>query len=403
MTSSFVGALNTHSRGVGKTRSRVRRPLPAFPSDYGISDLAEAALAMDVSSAASVSRTKTVSGAGTKRSYAKMKCRIGLGIPTIFNLCENVVERIQGIKQEVPNGATDSNFFPGYYQIGKGVSAGAGNMLMPLYICDLTRINNVSGQPTEAFQRLFIGDNGNPGFASVTAQLPTGVDTTSASFLLESYESNQPSFVCKNVQPRWYDIRMKLYGARKQSVTYDVMLVQFPDEWLIPNISTTAAPSIYDSAHRAQFWQQIARSCITNTIFPQLADWWKGLKVLRQRRFVLPASSSTDLDVNPESVDFKLFVKDTRVIGYRTDQVYYAADTEIDSMKWTPSGINSANSASTNDPVNYRKRTFLIIKATDMTATKSGAGDQQDDMDDTPSFDFVVRRKLRLLPSVGNL
>lgn len=389
---SFAGAVNTRSRGVGKTRRRYPLPYRYVP------DYAEAAVSgatvMDTSgtSARTARRNPTFQGAGTKRAYSKMATRIGRAFPNISNLCDNVVERMQGIKQEAPNSTTEGTFFPGYHVIRKGVSADAGAFGTPLVIFNLTKVSNTASPVYGNYHQLRYNDDGSIDFFERGSQLPTGADGLYAAFYPESVNSNTGTYQCRYIQPRWYDIRLKLYGARKQSVTYDVMLVRFTEEAFLPLMTPSKTE---DVNKRKQFWQQFSRNQMVNTIFPQSSDWWKGMKVLRRKRFVLPASSSTDLDVNPESVDFKMYVKDTRVLCYRQDQASLASDTAIDSVAWVS---NTSGNALTDEPVNYRQQTFLIIRATDMTSNVTN-----DDMDDSPSFDFCIRRKLRLIPTIGNL
>lgn len=345
--------------------------------------------------------TGSASGA-TKRVYAKKRSRIGRERPTIPTLCRWTIQRLQGLRQEIPDRDPDNpstgSGYPGLFAIGKGISAGDGSQLsMPLYIADLTRYANVAGGVSnQCLSQLAIGDVGNPFFVERPTQTASGALGSNAQWRTEK----QPFFFSGNgykLQHMWYDIRLKLYGARKQPVTYDVMLVQFKENYLIPDYTFpnagAGADPVLDLKNRSQFWQQISRAQIVNTLLPGTSGWKNNLKILRSYRVNLTASLSNDLDRVPENVDLRWFVRDTRILKYHQNTVAFTTDTAVDNVGWNVESITEVQ----NDPASFKTRTFLIIRATDMTATLPGtSGATLDDMDDTPSFDMVIRRKSRI-------
>lgn len=157
-------------------------------------------------------------------------------------------------------------------------------------------------------------------------------------------------------------------------------------------LPTEAHPAGVESNNYTQFWQQIARNQIVNTIFPQTYHWSRHIRILRRQRFTLPASSSTDLDRNPEAVDFKWFIRDSRILRFQENQSVFTTDVAVDSARW----LQNYKASTTNRPL-PRSRLFLIIRATDMSPTITG-----DDSDDTPSFDMCIRRKTRVFPPIGD-
>lgn len=305
------------------------------------------------------------------------------------------------MKQEVPdrdpeNPAGSDGVFPGYYAIGKGIVADS-TYTMPMYIMDLTRYPNGPVNTTfgsNCLYQLRFGPSGGPNFDERPTQIATGAFGSTSKWILE--RANNTLRASYHLQHMWYDIRLKLYGCRKQPVTYDIMLVRFTEDYLVPDYNVTAStgPLNVDLITRNQFWQQFCRSATLNTILPQSQGWSRGLRVLRSARYNLTAALSNDLDRVPESVDLKWFVKDSRVLRYSQNQSAYQNQTDINSTGW----IQNQDSSFIEDPSSQKARTFLIIRATDMTQTLPGStGATRDDMDDTPSFDFCVRRKTRLI------
>lgn len=380
-----------------RKRTRRRARLPRDP--YGYQDAAEAALYSRTGSAMETDAKKGRSyGASLDRQYAYKRSRIANQRPTVSTLCETGIMRLQAVKQEVPDRDPDdpAPTYPGAFSIGKGNSSSALSQLtMPLYIVDLTRVPNGPNGPTNGtgcIQQLRIGDAGNPTFNERPTQNSNGVFTSNAQYDWEKTNGNG-SINATLMQHLWYDVRLKLYGARKQAVTYDVMLVRFKQDYIVWD---GVAQNAQDGATRTQFWQSIARSQIVNTILPKTSGWMDYVTILRRKRLNLPASSSDDLDKSPQSVDFHWFIRDTRILKYSQNNNVFTEDIAVDGTGWNVefSNASSGNFNQINDPHHFASRTFLLIRATDMTSVRNTG----DDMDDTPSFDICVRRKTRFFP-----
>lgn len=302
------------------------------------------------------------------------------------------VDRLQGIKKEQPDQDPNAtlNFFPGYAVLQKGDPA-LTDYVTPIAIFDLTKFSNIA-TATPCARILKFSNGAEPQFDDLTSQNSSGADVA-PQYIAEyqSYGVTSNPTIAK-VQAAWYDIRMKLYGARKQAVTYDVMLVRFKRPEIIPD-NVGAIPISDPMRVKARlFYQELTRQYTVNSIFKPTATWKNHVQILKSKRIKLPPSDADDLDRNPESVDFKWFIKDMKIRNYVETINAHTSDTSINS----PTFITNAQSIVRNDPY-PTSRLYLIVAATDMTTANA----INDDMDDSPSFDYSIRRKLFLYgPSV---
>lgn len=338
------------------------------------------ATGMEVTSTRTRSRSRSLRGA-MQRQYAYKRTAFKrhpvnprLNVPIL-------IDRLQGVKMEAPNqDADDATYtYPGFFAIGKANNA-ASPYTVPCYVCNLTCRQGADGQTP--LKRLAFDADAHPIWINQTTQDQSGA-TLALSYLDEDRSGQNTSGYGKYMQFMWYDIRMKLYGARRQSVTYDVMLVSFNNPALCPESVTVQAKQQED---RDNFWQSIVRRQITNTILPGSGfEWWKQMRIVRRKRIVLKAAESSDLDSTPENIDLKWFVKDTRIRKYceTIEDRSYTNVSNFVGSGWPQLGPL----APTSEPTE-RSRLYLIVTASDMTITTA-----TDDFDDTPSFDMIVRRK----------
>lgn len=358
----------------------------ARPYEFGFGNATSTSVGGASSAAEMVSsRTGAGPGGSTRRAYLYKRKTLARQKPSISNLCPYVVERLQGIKKEVPDRDPDATVgveYPGFFPIGKGATG--TNQLMPLYIFDLTRVD--INNSNSVCWRLGFNSGGTVTFNDVPTQGTLGTLGANSFYAVEKQQVSPlvKTYLNQNI---WYDMRMKLYGARKQAVTYDIMLVRFKEDYLAPDL--LPAQNSTDVFNKNQFWQGMVRSSITNSILPMVKDWRDGMTILARKRVKLCASLSTDLDRVPDNIDFKFFIKDTRILSYQQNNQQQVTQAGIDSVGW----VAETNNSLLIDPRYSEARTFVIVRATDMTLPITN-----DDGDDTPSFDFIIRRKRRYIP-----
>jgi hypothetical protein len=253
---------------------------------------------------------------------------------------------------------------------------------------DLNVINQSGFVPTinAAVRRLRIADNGNPEWVNQNGQLASLVNQANYQWQSEDLVQTDSQFTYPRAQHGWYDIRLKLYGARRQSVKYQVSLIRFKKREYCPE-EASITNSTEDNQKRA-FWQSMVKPLVSNSILPGKTRYRSfGVKILKTATFNLAASSNDDLEAIPENVDVRWFVRDGRVLNYREGSNNESSDQSVFTQGWAPNNVSLGFGQITTRPP-YWSRTYLMIRATDMTRPVTN-----DDMDDTPSFDMCVRRK----------
>jgi len=317
----------------------------------------------------------------------RMRLRPSLNIPYS-------IERLQGVRQELPTRDPESTtgVLPGYYTIGQGDPVPAGVVLAPLYMVDLTVVNQGGLGDVinnSAIRRMTVSDTGEPAFVVQSGQLPNGVDATTYQWQNEnrvSADGEIPSTLFPRVQHNWYDIRLKLYGCRRQAVKYQVSLVRFQKREYCPE-EPRIAGTTEDAQFRA-FYQSMVKPLVTNSILPgKVRQSSFGVRILKTATINLPASSSDDLEAIPENTDVRWFVRDGRILNHKEGSQFLGSDQTVFGVNWATNDTAIANGQITVRPPHW-SRTYLMIRATDMTRPVVN-----DDMDDTPSFDLCVRRK----------
>lgn len=318
------------------------------------------------------------------REYAYKKSRIYTSRKPRRNLDRPwQVHRLQGVKLENPN-EDNGNFVPGFFAIDKPDITTTYQEL-PVYVAKLSCINNTFGNGPAALYRMSMSDNGAMLFNQVNTQDENAASTTSFWRPEKNYLIQEGILNTNYVQREWLDVRLKLYGCRRQDVTYDIFLVSFKLEELCPDDPTVSALE-NNYTLRQRFWQELVRPCVTNTILPGNYNWKRHVNILRAKRIVLKAKESTDLETNPDSVDLKWYIRGGKRVLYAESADYFISDSAVMNVGWKP----TTSLRVLDEPVYPRDRQYLIIRATDMETRNIGVNGNDD-----PSFDMVLRRKMK--------
>lgn len=313
----------------------------------------------------------------------KTKLRPSLNIPYS-------VDRLQGVSLENPQRNPDdpAPSYPGFYEIGRGDPTPVGNVLTPLYMIDLNVVNQ-QGYTTVtncAIRRMELTDAGSPTFVNQQGQASDVTVQNNYCWQNEDTVQLDGQVFFPRVQHDWYDIRLKLYGARRQAVKYQVSLIRFSKREFCPEETSIAGST--ELNQRKAFWQSMVKPLVSNSILPgKTRSRSFGVKILKTATFNLPASRGDDLEPIPENVDVRWFVRDGRILYYREGSNSENSDTAVFAQGWAPNTATLGSGQITTRPPHW-SRTYLMIRATDMTTSRV-----LDDMDDTPSFDVCIRRK----------
>jgi len=359
---------SARSQAVGKRRKIAPMPRQAMP--YRM--------------ASKANRVNRPRKAGGVRKFLKRKSRLSRKkIPIKPNLLvPYVIERHQGVRNERPDDDPDVGPVPlGYYNINYGQDPGqAGATPFPLYLADLTALNQAGTTPI--MHQCVINDDGFVGFNQVFVQT-NGLGNVTTRFLTEDARHDATGTSVKLAQIPWYDIRLKLYGCRKQSVTYTVSLIKFKRDYMD---WTMTPPAGNELDQRTVWYQGMVRRLTQNTILPVNNDWKRFVTILKQKVVNIDSGSSDELDRNPPSVDVKWFIRDGKIRNYSEATVRFPSDVQAFNVGWN---VRSQVVVSPVCPA--RDRVYLMIQATDMT---NAAVDPDQDQDSTPSFDCIIRRRV---------
>lgn len=178
---------------------------------------------------------------------------------------------------------------------------------------------------------------------------------------------------------------MLCHGARAAPTTFELTVFKLKDHYLDPKETPSSAQ---EAADRQAFWQQLAQEMMVNPVLPKTGpNSRKRMRILKQVKFIIQPSLTTEVDSNPSSRMVRMFVPDGRVCDYlytSDPQTGAGADDKINTTQWVQSGRANADYSETPKP---QHRVWFMIRATD--TTEGGVIDNTN----TPSYDIVVRKK----------
>ncbi|AXH75276.1 MAG: putative capsid protein [Cressdnaviricota sp.] len=303
------------------------------------------------------------------------------------------IERLQGLKTEEHNDDPEL-IVPGFVTMAH-YDAGIGDDQFPVKLINLTVLNNNNFGEATNFELNTVDTSGVTNMV-VDVSTPSyafdGTTITSGRFQLERQISggrvngdSQP-YKATHVQIPWFDIRLQLWGCKKQAVTWDISLIKFKYEWMCPDSSGATADQILT---RSSFWQSMARISTLNSIVPANINLSKYYKVLKHKRLVQEPTVNDQNAISANVVDLKWFVKDKTLRRYdRFESNAFVSGTEIKNVnRWVRKFVGTTVE---NFPY-WNSRMYLLIRCTDYTPTVVGL----DTADyDSPSYSFCIRRKI---------
>jgi hypothetical protein len=348
------------------------------------------------------------SGRGGELSYVKSRGgrRRGLGVNKLqlMSLARTNL-RFQGVNRmnnsvPVPINAdgTVALLPPGYYKLSLAPN-GAGNQAFPLHVYDLTVVPNTTNTNYSVAHRMQISDTGNIVWQNMNGTDPSG--TFVSHYSVESQTMPRQSdgqavlpvsgFATKYIRHEGFDIRLNAYGARAQPTWYDIMIVRFNEDHLVPLVNTTdvlAANTEDQHAYHAMY-QQLVKSLAFNPIMPGIRNASKGMHVLKRVRFQIAPSSTTEVDRNPSAKIVKLQYNDFRTRNHSWGPAAFSSDAAVNSASYP---VDPAAAFPFRDVPQEKARLFLIVRASNTTPIVEGTTETADN---TPSYDIVIRKTIR--------
>lgn len=315
-------------------------------------------------------QTKIVTGYKPKTTLARLT-------KEVHQRSEPIVFRFSGIK------ALDDN---GYYFANCGLNAGSTATMLPMYIYDLTAINNVStaGASINAspFKRAkWDINNSNIYWDSISGVNVDGSTTTSN--LVQEYRSWNSTLAWPHEKSRllWTDVKMNLWGSQTKATAYTIQLVKFYDD----NADPWNTPT--NQLEHSSFWQTQIKPYIYNPIaYSGQRNTRRLMKVLKTFRREIQPTSTTESDTDPHCVTLKLFSKWYRDLSYKT-KGGKLLDGNTTNTIFAPDYVASNQADMCDCYCDTKDKIFLLIRAE--------VWNRQDDptINNTasPSFDLSVR------------
>lgn len=457
--------------GITRTPSRIeyiRRSAPALKRVAGVAFgaaagyLASKRSRMTVDQVMSEMATQHYGGTGgvtvgghsvTQRGYARGKFgrrptkKAKLALKLIRSTLATAVQRWQRIgKYEdsklALNPVADESGFTGYDQIPVplGHFTAFTETRYPVVIFDLTSaFGSIGGSNQLGNVAYVLYRQNSPGapnyyqpyaWSILNGQAPNGLVTQ----VTPNWRNERVSGFCgnqidslismnKQCYLEWVDVRMNLYGAKKQATNFHVSLIQFNDRAWDPNKASWNGTAIangrteeeqrqYDAA-----WDEFLKPKVFNPIHSAGNSHNVLFKTLHHRKYTINPDLSNNEDDNPPNINCKFFHNLNRVCRYDwADQNTFDPVAQIGAQKIITDGdlsvplgpVNKGLDSSTYNQqlgsnvkpyVHPRARVYLMVTAEAFTkATTDASGrfvsTEVPFIDYVPNFDIQIRRKI---------
>lgn len=270
----------------------------------------------------------------------------------------------------------------GYFWCNKSVDSGFDNM--PLYMFDLTSVNNVVGGSTAwgtPFYRanMNISSPYNISWLQVTGTNQSGAPTTSWSDEKASSTSTLAVHPHEKSKLLWTDVRLNLFGAKAKPTKWVIQVVKLLDPALDPTLQSKWGTSGNEYQRHNAFYQGILKPYTFNPLALQAAGCMRGIKVLKTYTTIIQPTSTSESDADPHTRVLKWFMRWDRDLSYveRGNFLNYTDFNDVDYSQ----EVNQVSTTTTP-----RSKIWLMIRCTDYTVAQLS-----NDNTKHASFDMTIR------------
>lgn len=252
---------------------------------------------------------------------------------------------------------------------------------LPVWLCDLTTFNNVvkySTHPTgsaytaKPWWKLVLSQSGTSQFDPVAAQYNAPhFENLNYTYSLEDSPGGEAPSFRRNGRLEWIDFRGLFYGVNKRDTDWEISLIQFKDDNLVP-VPTDPVATLDAEDSRLFFWMNLARQMTANPIVPQIGRNKRPFRYLFKERIHIPAKSDDVASLN--SVQKKVFARLNKQLNYgwrKTNNVPTGTDGKVASMD--DPGTYPGQVATVDPLLHPRSRVYLMLRATCPIAAEEGA------------------------------
>lgn len=288
-----------------------------------------------------------------------------------------------------PGGAIPLNHF---------ADTGVNNAWVPIDLYDITSFANLVDGTNINYAKpgwrvCFSGATGQPFFVNIYGR---DADGSTASQLWRWEKGPGASNGVANLPHqkdllKWVSCKLMLYGTNTQAVRYRVQLVQFKNNWLVPELQAPA--DVDQKADFINFWQNQMKRLLYNPIM-NMTTRSSGMRVLKSWTVLIQPKETIDQTVAPNFHQLNLFFRLNRLQNYDWANDLYNTAAGIDDDTFVPeTGYNQ-------EYVHPKARMFIMITATAPTGKQGAAAltpgytqgfGSYGTAADTPSYDINLR------------
>lgn len=352
MANRRVAARNDRLRG--KRGSRVAKSVRGYGGEYGPTTVLKGKIGM-----------------GRKLPRKQLK----LGYQKIVNRWQSINTMTDGSDVNMPGRVASRHCGDG----STGIDAP-----MQMFLLNQTQNGTVSYTSGPMYNASF-NDTGGLVLGAILPQTADGTAAANGDWQPESYDPELTGDPMRYIMAAWYDIRIQAYGCTAQPTVYDIMIVQWKEQYLDPLETPSNAQEVAD---RHAVYQGLVQKNMSNPIMPVVVGRPK-YRVLKRVRFVLQSTKTDENDKDPNSRIVKMFMRDGNTYDYRYHDDGFGgagADSKLSTCQWTVQG--ALNGDYTNVP-SPKARRWLIIRTMNTTKQANAA---VCDASNTPSYNICVRR-----------
>ena len=295
---------------------------------------------------------------------------------------ERLVYRWNGVKSFVGNG---------YYFLSNRVDDDAAYRALPLYLFDLTAVNNYSAgtliRPNPMLALRQIALTGSMAFEPVPCVDASGAGTTN--FLTSEVGAATGTGAAVTL-PAPYSktflnsasIRLNCWGAVTKATKFYISLVRFTDQDLVPVHTSLAADVTAANAKRTDFFQSIIKPLTFNPASSTGGAFRNRMKVIKEMAFTIAPHDTSDSDPDPSVKVMSWNLKLNKLLNFveSADILPTSADTNDQADYVTNTGFQIRGQ------VRPTSRMYLMIRASNYVID---TGLETNSV--TPSFDLSIK------------
>jgi len=280
-------------------------------------------------------------------------------------------------------GMTGGGIGNGYFWCNKLVND--VNDSMPLYLFDLTSINNVvNGVTTTAqpLRRCKVSPSGAVSWDSVNGLNATGA--VSDRWVDEKAPSTSTTLDFPHEKSRllWTDVRLNLYGAKAKATKFIIQVIKLNDDCLDPEKAARFQSPSYEFQKHNAFYQGLLKPNVYNPLaLTSAGQIAKNYKVLKTYTTIIQPTSTTESDTNPHMKILKWFMRWDRDINYVERGNFISTLQDFGNEADFAQQINQVSPYTKS-----RSKLWLMIRSTDYSGTQA-----LNDNAKHASFDMTIR------------